>query len=71
MTDAAAHAAANAEQLRVLREALRETLAPFVTTPLPPLECPASLPTGELAMPRLHADQGQKVRGASEKKAQK
>lgn len=67
MTDAAAHAAANAEQLRVLREALGEASAPVLTTAPPPLECGASLPTGEVESSCPNVDQNKNLQAATEK----
>jgi len=76
MTDAAAHAAANAEQLRVLREALTTALLPVSATAPSTLQCPASLPTGQRESAACDADQGNKLRsiylqGLTEKKDQK
>ncbi|ANE43254.1 hypothetical protein [Deinococcus puniceus] len=65
MTDAAAHAAANAEQLRMLREALEE--ASVTASPAP--ECPTSVSTDASALPCPDADQGKNLQGEPEKDA--
>ncbi|WP_157451663.1 hypothetical protein [Deinococcus aquatilis] len=65
MTDAAAHAAANAEQLRVLREALTTALPPVSASAPSTLQCPASSPTGQRESPDSNSDQGSNPRGIS------